>query len=454
MRVTTTSDYPANATNMAVCRGDNAASGVTQCSLRAAVGVTNADFSTNGAGTMTIDKIVLPAGTYQITITNNGGTATDEYGSVDYHYDVDGAVNIVGAGQGTTIIEAGTTGYNGSTFGNGIDSLFEQNSQVVNPAGTFDMSLSNLTLANGRNPNIQSASNGYITNFYGGALDFDAYGGGVLTVTNVTVTNNSIVDGAGGGLDVFNTNGTTTSLQGGVDVENSIVTYNQSPFAAGGLFVFDHMLTTINNSTFSYNSATKGSSNQTDSEGLDNVGGGGVYIAGTEGFAALSVTNSTIKNNTTDGIGGGFTYFSGATITNTVFDSNSAAGFGGGIYTWPAGSPLNATGITLTNNSINAVKRRTETGQSVGEPNGAGLCTEPSETNYPATANMNYSRIHGNNADGGAYNGYHAGCGISSGETATTVNLTNNWWGCNGPASGAGCDTAGATTPVSAGNCR
>src|SRR5438552_11261520 len=102
-------------TNDGVCDSD--------CSLREAIRAANA-----AAGA---DTISIPAGTYTLTLAGSDDNAN--LGDLD----VTGPLTINGAGQASTIIQAGTTN------SNGIDKIFS-----FNPLGLgsgFAVSMSNLT---------------------------------------------------------------------------------------------------------------------------------------------------------------------------------------------------------------------------------------------------------------------------------------------------------------------
>ncbi len=445
INVNTTQDLPASTANIAAC--NNNAPG---CSLRAAVGVVNNDSATNGLGTSKIDKIVLPAGTFTLSLSNNSpgsSNGKDANGSIDMHLDVDGAVNIVGASQTGTILQAGTIGYGGPPSvagGNGVDSLIEENSYIYNTqGGAYDMFLSNLTLQNGNNPNQLTSANNYYENAYGGALDFDVFGSAVLTVTNVTFQGNYILNGSGGAVTVFNTNqGTVGPLEGGVDFENSLVTTNYSGASGGGIFVTDHIPLTVNSTTITNNSATLGNNTLASTTANSGSGGGGIFLQPPDINVALNMSNSTVSNNTSDGFGGGINLDGGANISNSTISGNKGPGFGAGLYINPQSSAVNLTELTVTNNAISSAATRTQNGSaSAGAPNGGGICSYPNQPSQTAaTFNLTYSRFHGNT--GGTATGFYDGCGNTTGIANTTVNLANNWWGCNGPGAGTGCDTA------------
>src|ERR1700676_2733584 len=104
------------------------------CSLREAIIEANAS-----AGA---DTIMVPSGTYQLTIAPAAGA--DPHDATTGDLDITDAVSIVGANSATTIIEAGPSA------GNGIDKILSINPQGLG-AG-FDTSISNLTIRFGTNP--------------------------------------------------------------------------------------------------------------------------------------------------------------------------------------------------------------------------------------------------------------------------------------------------------------
>lgn len=122
------------------------------------------------------DTIVLPAGTYTLTIA---GTADDANATGDLDItDTDG-LTISGAGADTTIIQAGTTSPVSGVCGDCVDRVME-----VRTGAPLD--LEGVTLRHG-----EVAGDG------GCLYAFDA---GVVTLTGVTVTDNKITGGEGSGV--------------------------------------------------------------------------------------------------------------------------------------------------------------------------------------------------------------------------------------------------------------
>jgi CSLREA domain-containing protein len=126
-------------TNDGVCDAD--------CSLREAIVA-----ATVAAGP---DMITLPAGTYTLSRTGIDDSAAN--GDLD----VTGPLTINGAGQASTSIQGGI---HGGSFA--IDKVFSFNPQGA--AAGFAVSLNNLTIRFGRNPNAFGSGDGN-----GGCLDFD-----------------------------------------------------------------------------------------------------------------------------------------------------------------------------------------------------------------------------------------------------------------------------------------
>ena len=158
------------------------------CSLREAVLKAN---SIAGA-----DTISLPAGTYTLTRprpTNQCNPTCDFSGNTGT-LEVTDTLTIMGAGQATTIIQGGTDQTTS------VDKVFSFNQDITAFTGAT-VSLSNLTIQNGHNRGNAAT----IQDGFGGAFDFDTGTGGTatLTLTNVTLQNNAVFDGDGGGFTIF-----------------------------------------------------------------------------------------------------------------------------------------------------------------------------------------------------------------------------------------------------------
>ena len=179
-----------------------------------------------------------------------------------------------------------------------------------------------------------------------------------LTVTNgkATPTCSGADNGFGGG--VYN-NGGTLTIQNSTFSNNSAV--YQSACGGDGGGVYNSGTVIITNSTFSGNNAglsgggvyTSGTATITTSTFLSNVaasgfyGGGGVF-----NFGTLTITNSTFALNSGIGVNGGgvYNHTGTATLTNNTFSYNSASS-GGDIYNsyTPAFATLNLYNNILAN---------------------------------------------------------------------------------------------------------
>ena len=244
-----------------VCQTVNAG----ECTLRAAIMEANAL-----AGP---DDVVVPAGTYVLTIAGQGEDA-----AVTGDLDITGDLSIMGAGPATTIVDGGA-----------LDTVFH-----ILSGNTVE--ISGVTIRNGSGGGI---SNSGILSLAGSIVSGNTNTGGggirtigkdtVLTLIDSTVSDNST--GASGGV-IFSIGG----LVNGIRV---------------GSFV------TLNNSTVSGNTIT------------GNAGGGGIAnLAGT-----LTLTHSTVSGNTTAAQGGGIYNWveDTTTLTNSTISGNTAATHGGGI---------------------------------------------------------------------------------------------------------------------------
>ncbi|MCY2990553.1 MAG: hypothetical protein NTY19_22150, partial [Planctomycetota bacterium] len=173
------------------------------------------------------DTIVLAAGTYTLTISGNGEDAAAR-GDLDV---TSGSLTIVGAGMGTTVIDAG------GAFGI-QDRVFHV------PSSAATLRLENLTVTRGI-----SGGGVYVA-------------GGALTLLQTEVTDNEGWDGGG------------ICLSGTASITNSVISGNRSVHHGGGLY-FSGGNATLANSTIADNTAT--------------LGGGGIFSYGT-----LTIAGSTI----------------------------------------------------------------------------------------------------------------------------------------------------------------
>lgn len=149
-------------------------------------------------------------------------------------------------------------------------------------------------------------------------------GGGIRNSGKMTISQSSIVSNttefAYGGAGIYEETGTLL-------IDNSTIAYNRAQGSGGGIRSYGSLSIIINQSTMAHNSAT-------------NLGGG-VFIESTSGAtgttAVLSIINSTISSNEADQGGGlygsaNLTTTLALTLTHTTVNENT----GGGISIVPS----------------------------------------------------------------------------------------------------------------------
>lgn len=270
------------------------------CTLRAAIQQANA-----WPGT---DAIVLPAGTYTLSIAGAGENA-GATGDLDI---TDGLI-LSGAGASTTIIDGGA-----------LD-------RVLDIANGVAARISGVTLRNG------------LVNGSGGGI----YNLGTLTLSDSAVTGNISalpVGTAGGGIYHFSSGEAVVSLSlervtvSGNRADNSTLS-GAASINGGGIAIVGGRVT-VNESIVSNNTATTGVAATTG----NNVGsGGGIYINN----GLVTVTDSTVSGNTADWNAGGIYNFGALTLTGSTVSGNTAFQ-GGGLYT--DGNPARL--LTLVNSTV------------------------------------------------------------------------------------------------------
>ncbi len=294
------------------------------CTLRAAVMEANA---LTGA-----DTIVLPAGTYTLTVAGTGEDA-----ALTGDLDITGTVTISGTGADSTIIDGGQIDrvldvlpgatveqLIGATVRNGNGGIYV-GSGVFN-RGTLTMTSSGLSANTGCglynlggsamltdvliSGNISSNSCGGLRNEAGSMtltssrVEYNTYftvGGilnasdGVLTLVDTTVNGNVTTGGGGGGI---RNDGSMTLLNSTV-ISNSAEGNGGGIYNAGVLTLTDSYI--LSNTTGSVNSP-----------------GGGIY-----NLYMMTATNSLIQGN----LGGGISnLFGSATITSVTIAANIGSG--------------------------------------------------------------------------------------------------------------------------------
>ena len=314
------------------------------CTLRAATQEANA---LGGA-----DTIVVPAGTYTLTLTGGGYDPVNAPVSASRDLDLTDDTTVQGAGPESTIIQAGTTAYGG------IDRVLEA------WGANTEVKVTQLTLRNGLNqPGTREG---------GGGVNAQ---GADLTLDHVTVRDSQGCGGGGAALEV----GTNASLH----ITDSTIDHNLSPDSdtyrcdAGGVRLIDFdessESSSITRSTISDNSAAfdggvsvggvpvtiDASTIVGNSSTVSN--GGGVVVELTDD--PVTITRSTITGNSAFNVGGGLyvNVVPGTPvvrISDSTIADNSAAGYGG-IF--------GSEGSPAVNNTIVADNHSTSDG--FGNPN-------------------------------------------------------------------------------------
>ena len=386
-------DDPTPGAVASTCNNVSNADTSSSCSLREAVRKANAT-----AGT---DTITLAAGTYTLSIPRNPADHSTALTGALYVQD---SVNVVGAGQASTIIQGG------STSTNGVDMVFAVN-EDIDSTTSASASFSNLTIKFGRNRGSVAAFDGD-----GGGMEFDTGTGGTanLTLTNVTFDSNATLDGNGGGLAAFNaSSGLAAGGPGLVTVNNCVFTNNSvkeviaGAFGSGGgIMVFDLMRILINAGTSITNNTSTGS------------GAGMMIFSAGSGSRQSIIHGATITGNVAQIDGGGLWTAANTLVDqSSLIDNNQATGVnglgsGGGIRVGVAApDTVTLSKITVTNNKAKV--------------SGAGIATGSGSGGGAST--IVFSRLAGNTF-------LTAGNGTNLNNDHTTVTATNNWWGTNTPA--------------------
>jgi CSLREA domain-containing protein len=433
---TTTDD---NGSHASTC-----SSGGSPCSLRSAIALANSDAGSIGSK---VDVINLPAGTYTLSVQNN---YSDPYGDQNYHLNVAASVSFVGAGCSPssgpptsclTIINANGTTTKDNAFD--LDGGETTTNQTQSP---YHIYFSGIEIENGKNNYNPSllASGGY--NYQGGAIDFESDGSGTLSMNNMLFASNSVLYGEGGAI--FTSNSFNNGPAATVEIDNSSFTNNTSSEFGGALNLgrgSDDQPIILTSDSISGSTASYLINTSDPSTSENDAMGGGLTFGENETGTISTITGSTFSGNTANGPGGGIESIGGFTMTGSTVTgntSNATAGFGagGGIH-WASNQTTSAEGaVTITTSTItsNTVPNATTAASS----GGGGIWLGGGSGTEAQAFSMHYSRIYGNTNAGSNANGLYVEGGVGSNYASFTA--TDNWWGCNGPASGTGCDTSNA----------
>ena len=386
----------------------------TDCTLREAVIKSNAN-----PGSV----IQFAASTNGVPITLTMANAgADENAAATGDLDVTQSLTIQGNGEANTIIQAGTS------TSNGIDKVFGLNPNCDHPVS---VSIDGVTIRFGRNSQPTSDP---LFSFTGGGLDFCGFGSGSFSLTNSTVSDNTNVNGYGGGINLD----TVSAFSGTITLTNVKVLRNRTlstTFTAtgGGLNVYgEGYALNVTGATFDGNSA-------------DGSEGGGMYIRPTR-FMTVAIHGSAFSNNTAGSRGGGLVFNSPGDASNPVetLTIDQASSFTGNLSGTRAGQAAEGGGLYVSLGSSSSsftLTKSTVTGNGFGATSdkrgGGGIAV--GGTAGPVV--ISYSRIVGNSIgvpDAGA----NQGTGLHKDNNPGSVTATNNWWGCSTGPSAAPCDTA------------
>ncbi|HET9837491.1 MAG TPA: hypothetical protein VFR84_04590 [Candidatus Angelobacter sp.] len=410
-------DDPTPGAVASICNNVSNVDVSTSCSLREAIIKANAT-----AGT---DTISVPAGTFTLTIARN---AADHHTSLTGTLEVQDSVNIVGAGQNTTIIQGGTN------LTTSVDKVISFN-QDIDSFTNATVSVSNLTIQNGHNRGTAGGNQ----DGFGGAFDFDtgSPGTATLTMTNVTIQNNEVLDGQGGGFTMFNTlNGAGFATLTNVIVQNNDSTANSVGCCGdGGGGVIDARSKIVM-------SNVQVLTNHTHLGGGTNPTGGGLFFSGQHTQPQSHISGGSISGNTAAGTGGGMNNQAtllidgGTVISNNTAGTNGNNAGGGGIQN------NSADGLTLSKVTISG---NTTTGD------GGGIYTGNNSGGNAVT--ITFSRLAGNTSSHLAgSNEIFNFTAAAPGNTGNQVTVTNSWLGTNVPSSviSQGGTAASSSCPASA----
>ncbi len=326
----------ANAATFNVTKTADTADGTcdSDCSLREAITAAN---NLPGA-----DVINLPAGTYTTTIST-----TNENANANGDFDITGSVNIIGASEAATFVEAN------ASPGVAFDRVFHILGVSTNVV------IEGLTVRNGRTTSTS-------TLFRGGGIRNE----GNLTLRKVTVSGNQTVT-RGGGITSTNP-GTFLSLDR-VTVTNYASTSTIAGTFGGGVFT-NFSTVKIRKSTFTFNQslATVGTN-------LTGNGGGFYALDGDVTIKDSTFSNNSISGtstgNSSDGAGIRFVGLNGPmniTLDRlTVTNNQALAGgsLGAGISVGTAAGAINQVTVNLSNSTIS----NNSVTSSVSVPGGAGV---------------------------------------------------------------------------------
>ncbi len=346
-----------------------------QCTLRDAIGLVNLDAASNITNNK-MDEIDFAFNGFYTLLVNPGPNA---FGDPSIHLEIGGPVNIVGNGSANIIITA-----------NGNDRIFSIDSGAINGPQAYDVFISGVTLTGGTN------NNNFATNasadYFGGILDWEAWGTGFLTISGSGISDGNVQWGPGGGIAATN----TIAGDGVLELDSCTVTSNQTPEIGGGISMGPGGALVLSNTIIDSNTANT-TVNSSDPSALGQ--GGGLFLGSRGSGAQTTITNGSIAGNQSTSDGGGIWTGTGINMTGSLIGGNTSGGYGGGLFHNTISETPTLSGLTFTTNTA--------------ATDGGAIAVGSSNTSSALT--MTYSRIHGNTATSGGHAGISVGNGTTGG---------------------------------------
>lgn len=315
------------------------------CTLRAAIQQSN--------NTPGLDRIEMPAGLFSIAIAGR-----DEDNSARGDFDIQDHSELVGAGEGQTIVD-----------GAFLDRVFDIHGQIL-------VTLQNMTIQNGL---LTDSTGGAGIRMQTGAASKFFFPPLVASVKKIELKNNDAGAGYGGGIH--------SAVGGVLTIEKSVFSLNQAK--TGGAIYVENPLQILHSTI---------TNNRSDQKG------GGVYAKN-----GLYLYETTVTQNTTSGSGGGVhaethhVVIHGGSINNNksntllAVDGSEIPGVGGGLRITNAAGTVGASnmffylgGSTIADN------------QSTGSAGGIGLAwTAPASSSFAKIVNLKANGNFANTSSGG-----------------------------------------------------
>lgn len=402
----------------------------------------------NGSGTCTLRDaisaanypndnvtIVIPAGTYTLTVPNPNGQL-QELQNAGGDLNPNSNITFVGAGSGSTIIQGGTTATNGIDRVFGMSSTFPVS--AANPGPHYgvgaNLSFSGMTIRYGRNPSLFTNSGN------GGGAQLELGYLGTITLTDMIFDSNTALDGNGGGIQI-NSSGSQANHTPTFTVSNSSFTNNtvnwktsSGGVQGGGINQGLYVSATMTNVTISGNTVNCSCAGVTKT-----ASGGGYEIQSQSGPSSGPYTNSllhkvTIRNNQV---------ISNAVVTSTSFPRSGGIDLQGS-FNIDQGSVISGNSVAgtsgqggamfdNTNQSATSILHTTITGNSASTVGGYYV----SRTNNGVLGKViNYSYIAGNIA---TVSPSGSQLWLQGQGNTQYVDATNNWWDCTGDPTSSAC---------------